>query len=392
MATDITTDRLRELAETRSAAGKVLSVFINLDPREFATPPARATEISSVLDEASRTIRDLEGLTHDERVALKADVERVPDALSNGTDTEGARALAIFASQPAGLFEILKLPRPVDHKVVIGDAPVVEPLARIGTGELWWLVLVDRRHSRLLAGTVDGLVELWRDDEPISGVRQQAGFSQSRGDQRGGGESRYERGIEKDVDDHYRHVSDELRRRLEGVSVAGILVGGPTESVARFEGLLHADVKKSLKGRFDSEVWNSSADDVLKAARGVLEELTLARDGELLDKVSEGLGTGGRAVAGLGDVLTAAHERRIDTLVVEEGFTAKGVRCPQCGWLGVSAGGQCPADGTMTEMVDNVVEAAVGRAFGQDARVRYLPLGDDGEHRVPESIAAVLRF
>jgi peptide chain release factor subunit 1 len=391
MATDITTDRLRELAETRSATGKVLSVFINLDPREFATPPARATEISSVLDEASRAIRDLDGLTHDERAALKADVERVEAALANGTDTEGARALAVFASEPAGLFEILKLPRPVEHKVAIGDTPCVEPLARIGTGELWWLVLVDRRHARLLSGTVDGVVEVWRADDPISGVRQQAGFSQSRDQQTGGGEDRAMRGIEKDVDDHFRRVGEELRKRLARVRVAGILLGGPVEAVARFEGLLHADVRKRLNGRFDSEVWTSSADDVLKAARGTLEELTTARDDELLSKVDEGLGTGGRAVAGLSDVLTAAHERRIDTLVIEEGFTAKGVRCPQCGWLGVSAGGQCPADGTMTEMVDNVVEAAVGRAFGQDARVRYLPAGD-AIRKVKGSIAAVLRF
>src|SRR6478609_6409398 len=125
MATDITTDRLRELAETRSAQGKVLSVFINLDPREFATPPARATEISSVLDEASRTIRDLDTLTNDERVALQADVERVRAELRNGVDTKEARGLAIFASRPAGLFEVLKLPRPVDHKVTISDHPSV---------------------------------------------------------------------------------------------------------------------------------------------------------------------------------------------------------------------------------------------------------------------------
>src|SRR3954465_3630218 len=71
MATDITTDRLRELAATRSAQGKVLSVFINLDPRHFAAPPARATEISSVLDEASRTIREHTALTHDHRAAAR---------------------------------------------------------------------------------------------------------------------------------------------------------------------------------------------------------------------------------------------------------------------------------------------------------------------------------
>jgi peptide subunit release factor 1 (eRF1) len=391
MATDITTDRLRALAETRSAQGKVLSVFINLDPTTFAAPPARATEISSVIDEASRTVRDRDDLTHEERGALERDIDRVEERLRNSPDTAGARGLAVFACEPAGLFEILKLPRSVERKVSIGDTPCVEPLARIGTGELWWLVLVDRRHGRLLAGTVDGLVEVWKTDDPIHGVRQQAGFSQSRDMQTGGGEDRAMRGIEKDVDDHLRRVGDELRERLKRVSVAGILVGGPTEAVARFESLLHADVSRCLQGRFDTDVWHSGADDVLKAARPLLDELIARRDEELLARIDEGVGTGGRAVAGLKDVLPCVHERRIDTLVVQEGFAAKGVRCPQCGWLGLSAGGQCPADGTMTEMVDNVVEAAVARAFGQDARVRYLPAADTPLAE-RGSIAAVLRY
>ena len=42
-ANDITRDRLRQLAETDVGGAKVLSLFLNLDPREFATPPARST-------------------------------------------------------------------------------------------------------------------------------------------------------------------------------------------------------------------------------------------------------------------------------------------------------------------------------------------------------------
>jgi peptide subunit release factor 1 (eRF1) len=381
MATDITTERLRELAETRSVDGKVLSVFINLDPRHFAAPPARATEISSVLDEASRMVREHDSLTHDERVALQHDIDRVAERLRNGGVTEGARGLAIFASEPAGLFDVLKLPRPVQHKVHIGDAPCVEPIAHIGAGELWWLVLVDRRHVRLLAGTVDGLVELWRQDDETPGQHDQGGWSQAR----------YQRSIDKEAEDHLRAVDAELQRRLRDTRIAGLLLGGPTETVSQLESMLHADVAKCLRGRFDADVWNSSADQVLEAARPVLDELTARHDQELLQRIEEGLSVGGRAAAGLRDVLLAVHERRIDTLVVQEGFAAKGTRCPQCGWLGVSAGAQCPADGTITETVDNIVEAAVARTIAQDARVRFLPVT---ETRIEQrgSIAALLRF
>jgi len=381
MATDITTDRLRELAETRSARGKVLSVFINLDPSVFAAPPARATEISSVIDEASRAVRDRDDLTHDERTALERDIDRVAERLRAGGDTEGARGLAVFASEAAGLFEILKLPRPVAHQVAIADHPCVEPLARIGTGELWWLALVDRRRVRLLTGTTDGLLEVWRQDDETKGQHSDGGWSQSR----------YQRSVAKEAEDHLRAVASELQRRLRATRIAGLVLGGQKETVKQFKGLLHPDVAKCVQGQFDADVWNSSGDDVLAAARPVLDELTARRDAELLERIDQGLGTGGRAVKGLNDVLLAVHERRIDTLVVQEGFTAKGVCCPQCGWLGVSAGGQCPADGTMTDVVENIVEMAVGRALGQDAGVRYLPVVDtDIESK--GSIAALLRF
>jgi peptide subunit release factor 1 (eRF1) len=383
MATEITTDRLRELAETRAAHGKVLSLFVNLDPREFATPPARATEINAVLDDAERRLRtDDQQLTHDERVALKEDIQRVREMLEGSLDAfEGARGLAIFASGPVGLLEVLKLPRPVAQKVYIGDSPMLEPLARIGAGELWWVVLVDRRRARLLAGTVDGLVELWRVDDETSGRHDQGGWSQSR----------YQRSIDKEAEDHLRAVNEELLRRLRQTRIEGLLIGGPSETTSAFEALLHSDVKRWCRARFDVDVWNSNADAVLGAARPMLEQERAKRDEELFARLEEGLGRHDRAAAGLRDVLPAVHERRIDTLMVQEGFAAQGVRCPQCGWLGISAGAECPADGTHTEPVPNVVEAAVAAAYGQDAHVRFF---SPTEQRLEKkgSIAAVLRF
>ena len=69
MASELTTARLRALAETRSPEGKVLSAFINLDPHTFPTPAARGTEVRAVLDDAARQVRDRSDLTPSERAA-----------------------------------------------------------------------------------------------------------------------------------------------------------------------------------------------------------------------------------------------------------------------------------------------------------------------------------
>ena len=58
MATNrFTRGRLRRLAEVEPEHGRVLSVFFNLDPSEFATPAARSTEVNLSLIHISEPTR-----------------------------------------------------------------------------------------------------------------------------------------------------------------------------------------------------------------------------------------------------------------------------------------------------------------------------------------------
>ena len=76
-------DQLRHLAELRLDRPVVLSLYLNLDPSQFATPPARKTAIRSLVDEAERRLRDHDGLSHDDRMALQASLERANSFLEN---------------------------------------------------------------------------------------------------------------------------------------------------------------------------------------------------------------------------------------------------------------------------------------------------------------------
>jgi len=90
MADRFSRGRLRRLAEVRPERGRVLSVFFNLDPSEFATPVARSTEVNSVVTAAAHAVDAAEGLEHDERQALRSDVERVRDVLK-GSDVAAVK-------------------------------------------------------------------------------------------------------------------------------------------------------------------------------------------------------------------------------------------------------------------------------------------------------------
>ncbi|MGH2967979.1 MAG: hypothetical protein ACRDK0_02765, partial [Solirubrobacteraceae bacterium] len=107
-----------------------------------------------------------------------------------------------------------------------------------------------------------------------------------------------------------------------------------------------------------------------------------------LDRLTEGVGRGGRGAGGLSDVLSALNEARVETLLISRGFTAPGARDPQSGLLYASAA-EAPATSSL-ERVDDVVEKAIEKAIEQSAEVigvrHHDDLGPLG------GIGAVLRY
>jgi peptide chain release factor subunit 1 len=381
LANDITRDRLRRLAETRAGGAKVLSLFLNLDPREFATPAARSTEVRSLLDRAGRLVREeSEHLTHEQKESLRADLERVSTELGNGVGTKAAHGLAIFTASAAGLFEVLRLSKPIDHEPVIADAPYLAPLSLIGAAEWWCVVLVNRRTARLFCGSSDALEEFGLVDDAVRNRHDQGGWSQAN----------YQRSVDKDAQDHLKHVAEVAFERMKRNLPEGLLVGGPQETLSDFEGTLHPYLRERLAGRIDIDVENSTVEDVRRCAAERIEVVHRERDDAALARLAEAFGTNGRAASGLSDVLAAVHEQRVETLLVDQGYQAPGVVCPRCGWLGGKGFSECQADGTPVERRDDIVEVVIERAIRQDARVHVLI--DRPELASHGHIAALLRF
>ena len=237
-------DQLRSLAELRLDRPVVLSLYLNLDPSQFATPPARKTAVRSLVDEAERRLREGNGLSHDDKMALQASLRRAASFLENDLPSDGAHGVALFASEPTDLFEALKLPRSVPNRVAIGRSPLVGPLARLARRERWCVALVNRRDARILRGSPDGLREVEQIHDDVSGQHDQGGWSQAR----------FQRGIEKEKDDHLRDTGEALMRHFKRQPFEKLIVGGPREVVTDFEQKLHHYLRDRLAGRIEVDV------------------------------------------------------------------------------------------------------------------------------------------
>ena len=374
MAEPITQTRLRALAAVRPERGRVLSVFLNLDPTEFATPPARASAITSVMTAAAHKVESKEEFSHEERMALKHDVQRVRDVLA-GSDlaTNGTRGVAVYACKELDVLEVLKLRRPVDSKVVLDRTAFIEPLVLQGTDEQWIVLLSNRRATRIFVGPGDELEETDRIVDDIHSKHDQGGWSQLN----------YQRSIEKDVSDHIGRAAELAFEIYKKRELDRVLIGAPEELLGELKSKLHPYLRERIAGKFSVDIENASLDDVRAEAGRAIEAHMRKSEREALDRLVEAVGRGGRGAAGIAQVLEALNQARVETLLIAENFRAGGRRDFEAGLL-------LPEDADAGEPVDDIVEPAIEKAIEQSASplvVRYhddlQPLG---------GIGAVLRF
>jgi hypothetical protein len=371
-ANSITRSRLRRLADVHPERGRVLSVFLNLDPSELPTPAARSSAITSIMTEAAKRVDGADELEHDERTALKADVDRVREVLDGDVAADGARAVAVFACQPEALLEVIPLRHPLDSRVVLDRTPYVEPLVDAGAAERWCVLLANRRMARLFTGDGDTLEETDRIEDDVHRQHDQGGWSQAN----------YQRSVDKERDDHLQRTVDAAFSLYKRRGFDRLLVGAPEELVNDLESRLHSYLRDRLVGRINCDIENSTVDQVRVCAEEPITAYARKCEREALDRLAEGVGRGERGVAGLPRVLDALNEARVESLLIERGFSVSGFQDEQGLLYAAALPGAHP--------VDDVVEKAIEKAIEQSANVigvRYHedlgPLGN---------IGAVLRY
>jgi peptide chain release factor subunit 1 len=368
--------RLRTLAETRMDEPLVLSLYLNLDPSDLPTPPARATAARSLIDAAQQAVRERDDeLDHAGRQDLRASLQRAEAIIQSRLDSSPPAALALFVSAKAGLEETIGLRRPLPSRVAVDRSPVVGPLVTAARGERWCVALVNRRDARLFRGSPEALREVEQVHDDVPGRHDQGGWSQAR----------YQRSVDEAVADHLKEVAGRLLEHWKREPFTRLLLGGPRETVSELEGKLHSYLTDVLAGHVEVDVDSATPQELLEHARDAFEPLEEQEERDALERV------GARGAGGLAEVLPVLYERRVETLLLLEGFQAPGTLCPRCGWLGLPSDGSCPVDGTPTEQRDDVVEPAIELAIRQAAGVLPVRLLED-ELRERGGIAALLRF
>jgi peptide chain release factor subunit 1 len=369
---------VRQIAEFRTTDGCAISLYVDLDPHLAPTARDLETRSNSLLSEASKQkLSARDGLTHAQREALRADLQRI-EGFFDDFDRDGVRGLAIFASKLDGFWRTLPLPDPVSDAVGVGRefrlGPLV-PLLHDADGSL--VVHVSREQGRLFRLEGRQLQELADLTEEQPGQHDQGGWSQPR----------YQRHIEKLVHDHLKEVATDLDRRSRTGGAPRIVLVCPEETKSEFVEELSKETRQAIVGWTHVEA-HATPPQLLDSVTPLLEQALAEDEAEFLDRWREQAATSGRAASGWADTLEAASDARVELLLAQDGAGEDAYECPQCG-RGRAEGGECPLDGTRLEPADGL-DVAVRHTLLHGGRV--LPIRHERALDPVEGIAALLRF
>ena len=384
--TQLNDDVLRSLSEVEADEPVVVSVFINLDPSQFATAAARESQVNSLLSLLRERVREGE-LSDDAQEALEVDQERIARFLREDLDVSGAEALALYSSHALDVFQAVKLADPVESDVRIDLRPILEPVMGHEDDGDWCVLLVTRDSGRIFRGGPTGIREIADVHSDVKNQHQAGGWSQAR----------FERSVDQEVEWHLEAVTDRLFRHFKRRPFEHLVIGANNESLRpALTGEAHSYLLERVRGWIDLDEEAASEEDVFEAAREVMERHLAAMEHELFERFGAEQGTDGRAAKDLDGVLAALVEQRVETLMVKDSAQAEGTKCVTCGWIGAAGRERCPVDETVLDRVDNIVEPAIQAAIQQAADVHVIRPATAGDERMPAPfegpVAAVLRY
>lgn len=363
---------LRRLAKFQSET-PILSVYLNVDPTEHTS------------EEYLLSLRHM--LEAVEGQADTADIAAVQRYFEHEYDWSG-RGVVVFSCADADFWRAYSLAVPVASGVTVARRPYLSPLAALMDAYGRYVVaLVDRRGVQLF---LFQLGELTREEsfegEEVRRLKRGRGSSGGPG-RRGGAPI------------SSRHEEETAMRNLRGAAKAThhfcrhhkpqrLILAGAEPTVAQFRVLLPRELQDQVIGTMGVDP-GAGEPDIREQSLEILRRVEEERKAALVEAVFTAAAKGREGVVGLDGTLSAAHEGRIRTLVIDRDYHAPGYRCDHCGFLTTQTLARCPFCGGNFVEIPDAAEAVVTKVIEEGGEIEVV----DGHPQLRSAgIGALLRY
>ncbi len=362
---------LQQLASYHGS--EVLSLYINVDPTRQTT------------DEYRLALRHL--LKGANGRAAPEDIARIETYFDHEYDWTG-RGVTLFSAQRSNLWRAYPLPFPLINTIHVGRRPYLAPLMALwDTYNSYTVALIDRLGVKLMHYQMGELIAI----EGVLGedVRTvKSGRGSSVVGQRGGTEGHAARRVAEVVRRNVKESAAAAAAFFAANQSAQVLVGGAEDVTKELIGLLAAPWPDRLAGTFAAAI-DIPDNDLRDITFSLLEQAARRREQAVADMVITAAAKGANGVARLDDTLSAAHDGRIQTLLVADGYEAAGYRCGTCGYLTAQRLETCPFCGGTFAHIPQAVEAMIEQVIAQNGKVKVIR---DHARLNEAGVAALLRY
>jgi hypothetical protein len=363
---------LRELAAYRTEA-PMLSVYLNVDPTDRTR------------DEYRLRLRQM--LKQAEEAASSDDIEAVEAFFDHEYDWSG-RGVVVFTCKEIDFWRTYSFAIPVVSGVTVAHRPYISPLAElVDAYGSFAVAAVDRRQLRLFLfdlGELRASAEFVGED-----VRKlKRGRGSSGGHGRRGGAPISSQHEEEVVRRNIRDAVATTQSFSQRYEPQRLILTGADRTVAQFQEALPRHLQDKVIGSFSADL-NASELEIRELSLELIRQVEEERKDALVDAVFTAAAKGGNGVIRLADTLGAAHEGRVQTLVIDRDYHQPGYQCEHCNYITDHALKRCPFCGGDFREISDAAEALVTRVIEDGGRVEVV---EDNPKAQTFGVGALLRY
>lgn len=366
----INQEELQELLSYQTNGHSVVSLYLDADNAK----------------ESIETIKlQARGLLKEVQDDFPGDAEAIEQYLNHSYDWSKP-GLAIFSSKDGGFFRAYPANVAFRNRLRVAPKPYIKPLAHLlDYYAHYGVILVDKVNGRFFEYHLGELLAQDQfDGEEVQKVKQGRGSS-TIGMRGGVGGGSHEEEVARR---NLREIASAAAEFFQNKPIRRLFLGGTAETVGQFRNLLPKRLQSCLASSFQIDM-GAGEHLVRKETLALLKEANEQREEKLVDKMLAATASGGNGVTGLDDVLQAVSDRRVQTLIISDGYRTHGYTQPESGYVVANLAKSPLSDSELTPVAD-VIDTAVNLTIAQSGHIEVI--ADNQKLNEAGHIGALLRY
>lgn len=373
-------EKLEYLSKLPETEYPFISLYINVNAHElFKQAQKNKIFLKNSFQNALNQLKKEEN--RNKWVSFMNDQEKIMDYINNNLDSR-AHGVAIFACEKLGVFESFQSLMPFDNNFVINTFAHLKQLAyHASEYENVLVTILDSKYARIFNIKLgDFIVNEITTENLLHRFHKQGGWSQLR----------YQRHIDKQVEEHYKELSDLITEFIDKENYKNIILIGQEHEIKNFQLNLPKRINKkviNIDNLQMRENINNILETIIKDLYKNKKEKELKNVMDIINKTLTGEET-----LGMQDTIELAKQGRVNILTVAKDLTYNGWKCDSCFYTEKNqyhAG--CPKCNGNLKQTD-LVEEAVNLTFKNNGKVEIVEEEAAIELAKHEGIGAYLRY